>query len=112
MPIEYSFTFILAGAVCSVIDKIFWGGSLDFIGLFSWFIFDTKDLFITIGVTIFAVYTLAYSFKNPKAANGGTTDDNVANSTKDDMQLVKDFIGFMGKDVGRLYGKIFGRHDK
>ncbi len=102
MPVEYSFTFILAGAICSVIDKIFWGGSLDFIGLFSWFIFDTKDLYITAGVTIFAVYTLSYSFKNPKVENGGTTDD---------MQLVKDFIGFMGKDVGRLYGKIFGRHD-
>ncbi len=111
-PVEYSFIFILAGAICSVIDKIFWGGSLDFIGLFSWFIFDTKDLYITIGITIFAVYALAYSFKNPKTANGGTTDGNMANgSTTDDMQFVKDFIGFMGKDVVRLYGKIFGRHD-
>lgn len=127
LPLEYSFIFILAGAICSVIDKIFWGGSLDFIGLFSWFIFDTKDLYITVGITIFAIYTLAYSLKNPKAANGSKIDGNMANgsttdgskadgstrdgSTTDDMQLVKDFICFMGKDVVRLYGKIFGRHE-
>lgn len=102
-PVRYSYTFILAGALCSVTDKLFWGGSLDFIGLFTWFIFDTKDLYITTGVTIFAVYTLIYSIKNPNAADGGT---------KDDMQMIRGFAGFIREDVRRFYIKAFGRHAK
>ena len=31
-----------------LIDDIFWGGSLDYIQLFDWFIFDLKDVYFTI----------------------------------------------------------------
>lgn len=103
VSVEYSYIFILAGAICSIIDKLFWGGSLDFIGLMNWFIFDTKDLFITIGITIFAVYAIVYSFKHPKAVNG---------STKDDIRMIRDFFGFIIEDSRRLYGKIIRRHVK
>jgi len=30
-----------------LIDDIFWGGSLDYIQLFDWFIFDLKDVYLT-----------------------------------------------------------------
>ena len=40
------FSFVVAGAVCAWIDVAFWGGSLDYIGLFDWFIFDLKDAYM------------------------------------------------------------------
>ena len=43
-----SFLFILSGALCSLIDKIFYGGSLDFIGISNLFIADIKDLYISL----------------------------------------------------------------
>jgi len=42
----YLFSFTVAGAVCSTVDTLFWGGSLDFIMLFDWVIFDMKDIYI------------------------------------------------------------------
>jgi signal peptidase II len=42
------FIFLYAGAICSLIDKIFWGGSLDYINLSDLFIFDLKDVYISI----------------------------------------------------------------
>lgn len=42
------FVFLYAGVVCSLIDKIFWGGSLDYINLSDLFIFDLKDVYISI----------------------------------------------------------------
>lgn len=42
------FTFLFAGAICSFIDKVFWGGSLDYILLEGFFIFDLKDVYITV----------------------------------------------------------------
>ena len=35
----------LAGSICSLVDKIFWGGSLDYIQLYNLFIFDLKDCY-------------------------------------------------------------------
>ena len=49
--------FMIVGTVCRLIDAIFWGGSIDYIGLFDWFIFDLKDVYITAGGT-FAVLAL------------------------------------------------------
>ena len=45
-----SFLFILSGALCSLIDKIFYGGSLDFIGISNLFIADIKDMYINLGL--------------------------------------------------------------
>jgi Lipoprotein signal peptidase len=41
------FTLLFAGMVCSFLDKVFWGGSLDFIWLKGFFIFDLKDVYLT-----------------------------------------------------------------
>lgn len=42
------FAFLLAGAVCSLIDKVIWKGSLDYILLEGFFIFDLKDVYLSI----------------------------------------------------------------
>jgi len=45
--IYYSLIFVISGIICRLIDDIFWGGSIDYIGLFNWFVFDFKDAYIT-----------------------------------------------------------------
>ena len=50
--INWLFTFLLAGTICSLIDRIFWGGSLDYIYLKNLFIFDLKDAYLTTFQTI------------------------------------------------------------
>lgn len=37
---------LLAGSICSLIDKIFWGGSLDYLYVRKLFIFDLKDIYL------------------------------------------------------------------
>lgn len=44
-----SFILIFAGIVCSLIDKVFWGGSLDYILIKDIFVADLKDIYITLG---------------------------------------------------------------
>ena len=52
--------FALAGVFCKLIDDIFWGGSLDYIQLFDWFIFDLKDVYLTtIAMPIMVLCTIA-----------------------------------------------------
>jgi signal peptidase II len=46
--INAMFAFIFSGAVCSLIDKIFWNGSLDYILVNGLFTFDLKDVYINI----------------------------------------------------------------
>jgi signal peptidase II len=41
-----------AGAICVLIDVIIWGGSIDYIGLLNWFVFDLKDIFLTCSVVL------------------------------------------------------------
>lgn len=45
--VKVSFSFLVSGILCALIDIIFWGGSLDFIWLKGFFIFDIKDCYIT-----------------------------------------------------------------
>ena len=46
--INIMFVFIFSGAMCSLIDKIFWNGSLDYILVSGLFTFDLKDVYINI----------------------------------------------------------------
>jgi signal peptidase II len=41
------FSFLSAGEICSLLDKIAWGGSLDYILLKGFFIFDLKDVYLS-----------------------------------------------------------------
>ena len=44
--VVWAYWIALAGAMCSVIDRVFWGTSLDYIGLKGCFVFDLKDVLI------------------------------------------------------------------
>lgn len=44
--INAAFVLLLSGGVCSLIDKVFWNGSLDYILLRGFFTFDLKDVYI------------------------------------------------------------------
>lgn len=46
--INIMFAFIFSGAMCSLIDKVFWDGSLDYILVNGFFTFDLKDVYINI----------------------------------------------------------------
>ncbi len=45
--LNFIFVFIISGTICSLIDRVLWGGSLDYILIKGLFIFDIKDTFIT-----------------------------------------------------------------
>ena len=46
--VNLAFLFLLSGGCCSLIDKLFWGGSLDYILLKGFFVFDLKDIYLSI----------------------------------------------------------------
>lgn len=46
--IDTTFAFLFAGALCSLIDKVFWNGSLDYIELSGYFTFDLKDAYLNV----------------------------------------------------------------
>lgn len=78
--IYISLIFFIAGAVSSAIDKIFWGGSLDYI-IFSGYIIDLKDIYLFLGSFI-AVIIVAKNLDFKK-------------SNKQDMLFIKKYFTFM-----------------
>lgn len=50
-----------AGAICSFIDSLFWGGSIDYIRLFTWFTFDLKDCYISAVLVLIVISAVIYS---------------------------------------------------
>lgn len=55
---QISFIFLFSGGLCSFIDKVFWGGSLDFLHVNNLFIADIKDIFITLGLASFILSSI------------------------------------------------------
>ncbi|MBS5940122.1 signal peptidase II [Clostridium sartagoforme] len=88
---DMSFLFISTGALCSLIDKVFYGGSLDFIGISDLFIADIKDIYINLGILFFIM--LIYI--------GGYFKDEDNSTLKDDWNSIKKFLKFMKKDILR-----------
>ncbi|CDM70484.1 Hypothetical protein CM240_3367 [Clostridium bornimense] len=58
---EIFYILLLAGIIDSVLDKIFWGTSLDYIELFSRFIIDLKDIYIVMGAISFSISMIKIS---------------------------------------------------
>lgn len=56
---KISFTLILAGLMGNLIDRVFYGGVIDFIDLRFWPIFNFADTIIVIGVTYSIIILLA-----------------------------------------------------
>ena len=82
---------MFAGAVCSLIDKIFYGGSLDFIGIIPLFIADIKDIYICIAIFFIVMYFYISGFFT-------TGEDS---TFKEDMESIKRFLIFIKKDILR-----------
>lgn len=64
--INFMFVFMMAGTSCSLIDKIFWGGSLDYIRILSKIV-DLKDIYLVCGLVFYFLW--AFSLK-PKTKAG------------------------------------------
>lgn len=58
---EIFYILLLAGIIDSVLDKILWGTSLDYIELFSRFIIDLKDIYIVLGAISFSISMIKIS---------------------------------------------------
>ncbi|SHK82757.1 signal peptidase II [Clostridium cavendishii DSM 21758] len=86
---DMCFIFIISGCLCSLIDKIFYGGSLDFIGIGSLFIADFKDIYINLAI-LFFVLTISFNgyFKNDQET-----------SLKDDIESLTKFLNFIKCDI-------------
>ncbi|HJD00237.1 MAG TPA: signal peptidase II, partial [Candidatus Dwaynia gallinarum] len=74
---QLTFIFLFSGGLCSLIDKLFWGGSLDFLHIHNLFIADIKDIFITFGLGSFVL----------------------SNIISDDQIELKDFFNFILKSL-------------
>lgn len=51
----------IAGTLCSLLDKVLWGGSLDFLQIPTVFTFDLKDIYLTIAEIIFVIIGVLHS---------------------------------------------------
>lgn len=96
---DMCFLFITSGALCSLIDKIFYGGSLDFIGISDLFIADIKDIYINLAILFFimAMYRTGYL----------TNDSDT--SLKEDLQNIRKFVNFARKDIIKLAKRIVSK---
>lgn len=86
---DMCFIFLITGCLCSLIDKLFYGGSLDFIGISNLFIADFKDIYINLSILFLflGMYINGY-FSN--------TEDG---TLKEDLQGLKNFFLFILKDI-------------
>lgn len=57
------YLLFMAGSICSLIDKLCWGGSLDYVAFLDWFIFDVKDCYLSFAICLL----LTGSFLQPVA---------------------------------------------
>lgn len=89
---DMAFVFLFCGALGSLIDKVFYGGSLDFIGISNLFIADIKDIYINLGL---------YFFLLGSYSSGYLTSDE-SSSFKDDMKYLKKFLLFVKTDLTHL----------
>jgi signal peptidase II len=85
--VNAAFVLCFSGIVCSMIDKMFFGGSLDFLMLKDLFVADIKDFYITLSIGCLLVEILLNSKFQSKS------------SYKDDWDLLKRFVMFNINDL-------------
>lgn len=78
--IDIAFIFILSGSICSLIDKIFWDGSLDYILIQKLFTFDLKDVYINVFIGLILLMFII-NYKGIREAN--------------DRDVLEEFIAFI-----------------
>jgi signal peptidase II len=55
-----SLIFSVSGIICGLTDEIFLGGSIDYIGLFDWFVFDLKDVYLSVYSAFMVLIAIRY----------------------------------------------------
>lgn len=55
---ELTYIVALSGCLCSLIDKVFWGGSLDYILFFELILFDLKDVYVLIALVLLIFFLI------------------------------------------------------
>lgn len=93
---DLTILFIISGALCSLIDKLFYGGSLDFIGISTLFVADFKDIYINLGILF-----LIICFYN----NGFFSNNDDKSTFKDDIKSLNRFLTFMKNDFKKIFSK-------
>jgi len=78
--VSTAFAFIIAGGLCSFLDKVFWDGSLDYIYVQGYFTFDLKDVYINVFI---GLVVLMFIF------------DHQSLRTSDGDNFMKDFKNFL-----------------
>ena len=67
--IRYGLSFILAGAIGNMIDRMLYGKVVDFldimVGDFHWYIFNVADSAVTTGMILFILHTILIGEKKP-----------------------------------------------
>ena len=67
--IRYGLSFILAGAIGNMIDRVLYGKVIDFldimVGDFHWYIFNVADSAVTTGMILFILHTILIGEKKP-----------------------------------------------
>ncbi|HEX3046091.1 MAG TPA: signal peptidase II [Bacillota bacterium] len=85
--INLLFALVFSAAICSLLDKIFWNGSLDYILLKGFFTFDLKDVYINIAIGLLILLLIL---------------KNRALQRLDEQKLLKDFTKYI---LGIFKGK-------
>ena len=67
--IRYGLSFILAGAIGNMIDRVLYGKVVDFldimVGDFHWYIFNVADSAVTTGMILFILHTILIGEQKP-----------------------------------------------
>ena len=91
--IDSCFIFIFTGSLCSLIDKVFYGGSLDFIGVGNLFIADIKDIYLDFSIVFFIIALFI----------GDYLSSNDNSTFKEDLNSLKRFLIFIKNDLFSLF---------
>ena len=85
-----AFILFFAAAFCSLIDKVFWPGSLDYIYLKDLFTFDLKDVYATVCEALLIILVIRTNSKRPELLE-----------YKAIKHTVKDFFKYVRDDIVR-----------
>lgn len=89
--IDLFFILLFAGSICSLIDKLFLGGSLDYVKFGNFFVSDLKDFYLTLScISLFSVLIL---------------DKNLKTKIWDNKHITRDFLKFILNDLRNLKHK-------